>query len=91
MYHEYDIFSENDHARQIEFIVSTLQNSLPLARNFGVNPDLLHENVNQITPLIVSNFAAQFDNYLPELMLETADVSYKNGYYNIEIEVTEND
>lgn len=56
-------------------ILNTWKGSVPLHRDFGIDPDLLHRPVNMVEDLIIADVIEAIEKYEPRAEVVNVDVS----------------
>ena len=76
--------------RQANVLLSTRRGSIPLARDFGIDWDVLSEPVNDIPTDLAVQCMEQFETYIPELKVvsvkceEASDQGYVKPVITLE-------
>ncbi len=60
--------------RQAEVLISTRKGSIPLSRDFGLNPDILSEPMSDIATDLMTELLEQFEKYIPALNVASVTI-----------------
>jgi len=71
--------------QNVRMILSTLQNSVPLFREFGINAENLDAPLNLATARLTAEIATQIAQYEPRAVLRSIDV---DGDLNGKLKIT---
>lgn len=78
--------------QNVGVILNTWRGSVPLHRDFGIDPDLLHKPVNLVEDLIVADVIEAVEKYEPRAEILDVDLSVDPKYpdkvkISVELEV----
>lgn len=94
------ILNENEHVssvlQNVWLLLSTWEGDVPLYRDYGLNPELLHRPINAVESLLVEDITEKIEKYEPRCTLVSCTFSASKNRPDIlgitvEIEVNENE
>lgn len=82
--------------QNVRMLLSTWEGDVPLYRDYGLNPELLHRPINVVESLLVEDITEKIEKYEPRCTLISCSFSASNARpdvlgITVEIEVDEDE
>lgn len=86
----------NSVLQNIRMLLSTWEGDVPLYRDYGLNPELLHRPINVVESLLIEDITEKIEKYEPRCTLISCSFSVDNSRpdvlgITVEIEVDEDE